>query len=210
MKNIFRKSLIAAASAAMVLGTSGCKEDYLDTVPSYSFANSTVWQSPILARAALNGAYNALYQHFSMNYSGGALGMPFDSYSSVMDVDANWKGNNCMSPGNLTSSSGTVANFYKYFYTIVYRANDVINHIESVPDMDNEEKARIKAEALVLRAYGYYNLNVLWSGVPIYTENVEPLSMATVSQTARRGTTTFRTRLTWKGSSTLTKAMRNG
>lgn len=92
----------------------------------------------------------------------------------------------------------------------MYRANDVINHIESVPDMDNEEKARIKAEALVLRAYGYYNLNVLWSGVPIYTENVEPLSMATVSQTARRGTTTFRTRLTWKGSSTLTKAMRNG
>lgn len=173
MKNIFRKSLIAVASAAIVLGTSGCKEDYLDTVPSYSFANSTVWQSPILARAALNGAYNALYQHFSMNFSGQALGMSFDSYSSVMDVDANWKGNNCMSPGNLTSSSGTVANFYKYFYTIVYRANDVINHIESVPDMDDEEKARIKAEALVLRAYGYYNLNVLWGGVPIYTENVE-------------------------------------
>ena len=44
--DIFRKSLIALASAAMVLGTSGCKEDYLDTVPSYSFANSTVWRNP--------------------------------------------------------------------------------------------------------------------------------------------------------------------
>ncbi len=170
--NIYRKTVLALASAALVLGSSSCKKDFLDTVPSYSFASATVWQSPTLARAALNGVYNTLYQHFSMYYTGDNRGMPFDSYSSVMDVDANWKGANCMSPGNLTSSSGTVANYYKHFYAIVYRANDVINNIDSVTGMEESEKARIKAEATVLRAYGYYNLNVLWRGVPIYTENV--------------------------------------
>lgn len=174
MKNIISKTLTCLAATVVALNTTSCRKDFLDTVPSYNFASTTVWQSPVLARAALNGVYNTLYQHYSQNYSGGALGMPFDSYSSVMDVDANWKGSNCMSPGNLTSSSGTVATFYKHFYTIIYRANDVINNIDSVPEMSDEEKARIKAEALVLRAYGYYNLNVLWAGVPIYTENVEP------------------------------------
>ena len=49
----------------------------------------------------------------------------------------------------------------------------MINHIDNVPEMNAGEKAQLKAEAKFLRAWAYYNLNVLWRGVPIYTENVE-------------------------------------
>ena len=55
----------------------------------------------------------------------------------------------------------------------MYRANDVINNIDNVPEMEDGEKARLKAECKFLRAWAYYHLNVLWRGVPIYTENVE-------------------------------------
>ena len=58
------------------------------------------------------------------------------------------------------ASSGTFSEMYKYYYTFVFRANDAITHIDQVPDMDASEKAKLKAEAKFLRAYGYMNLNV--------------------------------------------------
>lgn len=91
-----------------------------------------------------------------------------------MDIDANWTRNCIISPGNATPSLGNIATHYKYYYTIVYRSNDVISHIDDVPEMEDNEKAQLKAEAKFLRAWAYYNLNILWKGVPIYTENVEP------------------------------------
>jgi starch-binding outer membrane protein, SusD/RagB family len=174
MKNLYKNITTILAASVMIFGTTGCQKDFLDTVPSYSFSSSNVWQSPVLARAAVNGVYNALYQRFSQNYDGGTLGIPSDAYSQVMDIDANWKGNCIVSPGDATPSSGNVAIHYKYYYTIVYRANDVINNIDNVPGMEDSEKAQLKAGAKFLRAWAYYNLNVLWRGVPVYTENVEP------------------------------------
>lgn len=159
----------------MMFGTTGCNDDHLDLTPSYSFSSANVWQSPVLARAAVNGVYNTLYQRFSQNYdNSNSIGIPSDAYSQVMDIDANWNGNCIISPGNATPSTGTVAAHYKYYYTIVYRANDVIKNIDNVPEMKDDEKAQLKSEAKFLRAWAYYNLNVLWRGVPIYTENVEP------------------------------------
>ena len=143
-------------------------------MPSYSVSSANVWQSPVLARASVNGVYNALYQRFSQNFTSQTIGIPSDAYSQVMDINANWRGNCIVSPGNCSPSTGNVASHYQYYYTIVYRANDVINHIDDVPEMDANEIAQLKSEAKFLRAWAYYNLNVLWRGVPIYTENVEP------------------------------------
>ncbi|MDR1722853.1 MAG: RagB/SusD family nutrient uptake outer membrane protein [Tannerella sp.] len=174
MKYLLKNIAIILVASVMVFGTSGCNDDLLDLTPSYSFSSANVWASPILARAAVNGVYNTLYQRFAQDYTSGCLGIPSDAYSQVMDIDANWKGNCIISPGNATPSTTNIATHYKYYYTIVYRANDVINNIDNVPEMKDDEKAQLKAEAKFLRAWAYYNLNVLWRGVPVYTENVEP------------------------------------
>lgn len=119
------------------------------------------------------GVYNELYEKFSKNYDSPSIGIPFDAWSSVMDIDMNWKNNCFVISGSCTPSNGNVGNHYKYYYTVVYRANDVINNVDNVPEMDDSEKARLKAECKFLRAWAYYHLNVLWRGVPIYMENVE-------------------------------------
>lgn len=172
MKNIFRTIAIALTSSLSLLMVTGCS-DYLDKTPSSSFSSSTVWNSPVLARAATMGVYQELYVHFSQNYTSGSIGIPLDAWSSVMDIDMNWKNNCFVISGSCTPSDGNVATHYKYYYTIVYRANDVINHIDEVPEMEESEKSRLKSECKFLRAWAYYHLNVLWRGVPIYTENVE-------------------------------------
>ena len=173
MKKLFRKIAIIGTLSGMLFGLEGCAGDLLDTSPSYSFSSSNVWTSPILARAAVMGVYNELYEKFSKNYDSPSIGIPFDAWSSVMDIDMNWKNNCFVISGSCTPSNGNVGNHYKYYYTVVYRANDVINNIDNVPEMDDSEKARLKAECKFLRAWAYYHLNVLWRGVPIYMENVE-------------------------------------
>lgn len=171
MKKIFRKTTVIWVTSMIFLVMVGCKSDLLDTQPSDSFSSSNVWDSPILARAAVMGVYNGLYDKYSKNYDN-AKGIPFDACSSVMDIDMNWRNNCFVTTGSCTPSNGNVSNHYKYYYTIVYRANDVINNIDNVPDMENSEKAQLKAEAKFFRAWSYFHLNVLWKGVPIYTENV--------------------------------------
>ena len=173
IKNIFQTMAVVATAAVSMMFTTGCS-DYLDKTPTNAFSSSNVWSSAVLARAAATGVYNELYYRFSANYAAPSIGMPGDSWSSVMDTDMNWKNNNFTISGSCTPSNGNVATWYKYFYTIVYRANDVINNIDQVPDMDDAEKAQLKAESKFLRAYAYMQLNILWRGVPIYTENVKP------------------------------------
>ena len=171
MNKIFKNIAIGAVATAAL---TGCQSDFLDTTPSYSFASSNVWQSAILARAAATGVYEGLYNRFCRNYDWRTDGIPFDAYSSVMDIDQNWRTNLFVASGSATPSSGHVDIHWKLYYTIIYRANDVIQNIDQVPDMDDEEKARLKSESKFLRAWAYYHLNVCFHGVPIYLEVVDP------------------------------------
>lgn len=172
MKNIFKTIAIALVTSISMIMTIGCS-DYLDKTPTDKFSSSNVWSSPVLARAAVMGVYRQLYGHFSQNYQGQSSGIPFDAWSSVMDIDMNWKNACFVISGSCTPSNSDLSGYFKYFYTFVYRANDVINNIDEVPDMEDSEKSRLKSECKFLRAWAYFNLNVLWRGVPIYTENVD-------------------------------------
>lgn len=169
MKKVFKNIVLLAAFSLMLLAVNGCKSDLLDTVPTYMYSGENVWSSPVLAKAAVTGVYNQLYYQYSQSAAGST---PFDVYSSVMDIDMNWRSNSPAITGSMTPSTGKVASLYKMFYTIVYRSNDVINNIDKVPGMSDAEKSRYKSECKFLRAYGYTYLNVFWKGVPIYTENV--------------------------------------
>ena len=168
MKRIVKYIAIAISASALF---SACVS--LDTVPSNQFASSNVWTSPILARAAVNGVYSDLYRGF---YDSGNdnRATPLDTYSSVMDIDKNWRGSCVVTQGSMTPSHGTVSDRYRMYYDLIYRANDVINNIDNVEEMSANERAKLKAEATFLRAYGYYNLNMFFRGVPLYLENVTP------------------------------------
>ena len=171
MKNIVKYIAISIATVGLF---ASCVS--LDTTPSNQFASSNTWNSGVLARAAVNGVYQALDRGFTLNYTGNNQGTPLDTYSSVMDIDKNWRGSCVVTQGSMTPSHGAVNNRYRMYYQQVYRANDVIANIDNVPDteMGAAEKSRLKSEATFLRAWAYYYLNVLFGGVPLYLENVQP------------------------------------
>ncbi len=134
----------------------------------------------------MNGIYNEFYVRSSTNVNEDNWKVMYEAYSSVMDTDKNWCENQKVCYGDGTPANGTFSEMFKYYYTFVFRANDVISHIDQVPDMDAAEKAMLKAEAKFLRAYGYMNLNVLYRGVPLYMEYIENASAANRARSSEK------------------------
>lgn len=180
------KKIFAAITAVLALMAVSCQKELLDTVPTGAISTSAVWTKASLARNAVTGVYNEFYTLYTA--ATGGIGDSwrnmFEGYSSVMDIDKNWREHYLVIYGAGTPSSSDVANMFKFYYTIVFRANDVIAHIDAVPDMDAAEKSRLKSEALFLRAFAYYNLNVLWGGVPLYTDYISDSKKATAPRSS--------------------------
>lgn len=174
MKTI--KTIIFPAVLLSALAISCIK---LDLKSTQAIESANVWENATLARQAVLGIYNEFYNRHSTNSQENSWRVQDDAYSSVMDTDKNWYHNQKVIYGDGMPSSGQFADMFKFYYTFVFRANDVIDHIGKVPDMEDGEKARLIAEARFLRAFGYYNLNVRWRGVPLYLEFIDDMTLAT-------------------------------
>ncbi|GAA4241859.1 RagB/SusD family nutrient uptake outer membrane protein [Winogradskyella psychrotolerans] len=61
--------------------------------------------------------------------------------------------------------------YYQSMYQIIFRANDVLTHINVA---DEANRAKYAAEAKFLRAYAYFNLVRLFGDVPLVTSVVGP------------------------------------
>ena len=164
-----KKTIISIFAAVIALAS--CQN--LDFSRTDQVAASNVWGKATLARQAVNGIYSEFYVRNCRTDNEDNWAVMFEAYSSVMDTDKNWYENQKVCYGDGTPASGQIASMFQYYYTFVFRANDVISHIGQVPDMSDEEKAKFIAEAKFFRAYAYYNLNVLWRGVPLYMEYIE-------------------------------------
>ena len=180
------KKIFAVITAVLALMAVSCQKELLDTVPTGAISTSVVWTMASLARNAVTGVYNEFYTLYTAatGGNGDSWRNMFEGYSSVMDIDKNWREHYLVIYGAGTPSSSDVANMFKFYYTIVFRANDVIAHIDAVPDMDAAEKSRLKSEALFLRAFAYYNLNVLWGSVPLYTDYISDSKKATAPRSS--------------------------
>lgn len=148
-----------------------CESDFLDTAPKNEVSSSNIWKSARLAEKATAGVYNSFVGWYASGYVNNA-GRVWDGYSSVMDIDLNWISQNPIVRGTATPSSSQFSNYYTSMYTMVNRANDVLANINSVPDMDDNDKARYIAECKFLRAWAYMSMNILYKGIPLITEPI--------------------------------------
>lgn len=161
------KKLHILAAASLSLACVGCN-DFLDRTPYTEVSSSAAFSSPTMAETVVTGAYANLRAEY-----GNVNGINFDALASVLDPRDNTLADSyAYLLGTAQPSAGMFSNRWKRLYEGINRANDVINHIGSVPGMDEALKARRAAECKFLRAYNYYQLNALWRGVPIYLENL--------------------------------------
>lgn len=72
----------------------------------------------------------------------------------------------------IESTNGVVADYYRSFYNIVYRANVVLENLDAATDAN---RAKYEGEAKFVRAYAYFNLVRLFGAVPLIDRVIDPL-----------------------------------
>ncbi|MCL5247700.1 RagB/SusD family nutrient uptake outer membrane protein [Cellulophaga sp. 20_2_10] len=77
---------------------------------------------------------------------------------------------------SIEATNGIVADYYRSFYDVIFRANVVLDNIDAASET---AAGKIEGEAKFLRAYAYFNLVRLYGDVPLITKVIAPLDTET-------------------------------
>ena len=141
----------------------GCNKDYLDTAPTGDTDAGAIFATTGNAANVINGIYRYLYSRYSAQNQpghGGVMLMLDFMGEDVHQAVASW-----YTPGNGTGGWVNHRNasylYVEYPFRLYYRcignANALIDNIDNAVGTD-ADKNRLKAEALTMRAWSYFNL----------------------------------------------------
>ncbi|TDS12967.1 RagB/SusD family nutrient uptake outer membrane protein [Sphingobacterium paludis] len=150
----------------VLLASSSCSS-FLEVDPKDSISGEDVIHDQASAQAALNGAYVALRDYYSVN---------FQSIAYLSGDNVEWTGsqsqiqefiNHRVNPEN-----STIAATWNGIYQSVNRANNIIKVLSENDQLGiaENERALILGQAYAIRALSYFDLLRVWGGVPLITE----------------------------------------
>jgi len=125
------------------------------------------------ARAAINGVYPQIEGYMYEEGFVGAMEFPTEVVLYEGDPRSSAGALNNFIMG---SSNGALTGVYTSAYDAINSANAVIDNVPGIGNMNPDLRARFVAEARFLRALNYFNLAVLFGGVPILESEVVGLT----------------------------------
>lgn len=157
----------------LMIGLSSCGEDFLDVSDPNAVPSDSYLTTETDVELAVNGVYSAIRSNSAL---GESSALYIDERSD--DMGRNDNQSNAGEPFQFNDFSILPSNTYlrshwSALYTIIARANFVINGIEEVTYTDESLKSSHLAEASFLRALAYYHLVRKWGAVPLVTEQVQ-------------------------------------
>ena len=182
--SLLKYSILGLATGLLVSGLVGCS-DFLETNPSTSVSDNSVFTTVAGAQAALNGCY---FQMRAYN-SGGAdrqddYGVPSilmisEACGEDMIAWGGWYIYNYNYWGETRADIFRSSQLWTFHYRLINNANSIIAYVDQC-DGDALQKQYIKGQALAMRGWAYFDLARLFQqtyviakdmpGVPIYTE----------------------------------------
>ncbi len=169
--------LIAASfTAAITLGSSGCKKDFLKPQPFGRYSPEEL-QSKKGIEGLLIGTYGFMDGQGTPGASGWMVGATNWVYGDVVSDDA-YKGTDAGDQPQMTEIelwASQPANTYFNFkwisiYEGVARANDVITFASQIPVLTDAEKKDYIAQARFLRGHFHFEAKRMWNKVPFIDE----------------------------------------
>ncbi len=160
----------------LLLTVAGCEENFLQTEPPGTVSSATYWQTEQDGRLAVNNLYSYLY---------GIENFSFDSMSDIGATDVSgFRGEreSIVIRGEVTSDNPLVETHWERNFEGIRAVNDLLANIDQVENMDQNLRARYKAEARFIRAYLYTYMAILFGDVPLLTE---PISIQQASKLTR-------------------------
>lgn len=160
---------------AGVLVLLSCGESFLDLYPETSITSPSFYKTAEHFDQALNATYTGL-RNIAVNgmfmdemrsdnafytiYSGG--GGPYNPYETpCLFID----------DAILSANAGPINERWIVNYQNIAKANTIIDKLDA-SELPDVEKAKVRAEALFLRAFYYFDLVKCFGGVPLYLSEV--------------------------------------
>lgn len=160
----------------LLLSVSACKK--LDLSPTNSFTDETYWTTSDKAATVLNKAYQQI------SSSGYFFAQEAMSDNAYMGRGDNF-GAASLAAGTYDPSLGRLKSEWGDHYAGIKTCNIFLENVDKVTSMDAALKARMKAEARVLRAWHYYLLENWWGDVPLIQKDLTIDEAKVVSRTPK-------------------------
>jgi len=179
-------------TTALVLGLGifvSCKKSFLENSPKGEFAEANYYSTPAEAFAGLVAAYDPL-----VTETGGIDNTYTDSRGPL-----NAASDDCFAGGGgssdtpdwqlwndyqLTPGSGPQNGYWAIDFLGVSRANTILSKLPGVPGLSTALEQQYTAEAQLLRAHYYFDLERLFKNLPLITKPLEPTQIYNQVQVA--------------------------
>jgi starch-binding outer membrane protein, SusD/RagB family len=182
MKTIYK--ILLFSPLALVLFS--C-EKFLDLKPvsqgiyvENKTSDSVLYKSANEAESALAGVYaDFRNEYFELDYFVNGDAQSDDAYAGA-DNPANFQ----IDDYTIDATNSNVSRDWAYLYTIIGKANTVINNVDAVtdPELTAARKKEIISEASFIRAFMYFQLVQLWGDVPLQLTEVKTISAANLEE----------------------------
>ncbi len=171
MKRFTIKNLMLAT--VLLVSLASCKKSFLELNPPTSLTPEAALATEADLQVALRGAYAGLKSTALYGRSLMVIGdmMGDNTYQSTLNTNRYTLFNN----NTYTVTDGDVAGLWNASYTVILRANNIINSTVAA----NANVNQYKGEAYAIRALAYYNL-VRFFGTP-YTQDPTALGVPLVT-----------------------------
>lgn len=180
IKQLFNNNLVLTAALIVIFST-GCDNDLLNTVPNDRLSSETFWNTEEDAELAVNDLYN----HLPGNYT-----LVWDGISDIAIPNNIWSAEVAYVRGQQDGESGVGEGHWNSSYRAIRSANNFLANVDRVFEnsevpVDEDLINRFKAEARVIRAFKYMQLVMTFGDVPLVTT---PITIEEGKETTRTDT----------------------
>lgn len=157
---------------AVLLSFSSCSNSFLDLYPDTAITSQTFYKTADHFDQALIAAYTG-FRHIAQD------GLFMDEMRSDNTFYTYYSADRGPYLRTETialflddeSTNNWIEDRYKSNYTCIARVNSIVDRLDG-SELKEDEKAAVKAEALFLRAYYFFDLVQHWGGVPVMLHEV--------------------------------------
>jgi len=155
----------------------------LDTNPSASIPADEALDTPEELAVAVNGLYDA-YQDNGIDFNRNLVIYP-ELYADNLDFFDTYVTDEEVYGRDVNATNGGVAGIWRGAYDGINRANEVLAAIPTIEDLDADEAAQYRGEALFVRAHMYFILGQFFGGVPLVETPTKSIPTPEQAQIAR-------------------------
>jgi hypothetical protein len=172
-KIYFNKTLLVCLGLILAMS---CKK--LDLAPANKFTDANYWTSQARAETVLNTAYSNMFNSNQFFYN---EALSDNAYNGRGDIE----GVMSISAGLADASQGRFSGQWNNQYSCIKTIHIFLENIDRVPNMTNEVRNRMKAEARFIRAFQYFQLYTWFGDVPLFTSDISVEQSKTLSRTPK-------------------------